>query len=82
MDCNRPYNKTKYTTCRVFCTFHPHRPISASIIFNASNTSVNFFPNDKPKKIGHYKYGERLFKCDPLSQSIIYGRVIKTRHLQ
>jgi hypothetical protein len=44
MDHNRPYNKTKYTTCRVFCTHHPHRPISASIIFNASNTSVNFFP--------------------------------------
>lgn len=29
----------------------------------------NFFPNDKPNKIGQYKYGERLFKCDLLSQS-------------
>jgi hypothetical protein len=70
MDCNRPYNKTKYTTCRVFCTFHPHRPISASIIFNASNTSVNFFsPPINKNKTGLYEYGERLFKCDPLSQS-------------
>ncbi len=42
MDRNRPYNKTKYTTCRVFCTFS-NRPISASIIFNASNMGVNFF---------------------------------------
>jgi hypothetical protein len=51
MDCNRPYNKTKYATCREYFVLSTHTALFLpQIIFNASNTSVNFFSPPINKK--------------------------------